>query len=134
MTTTGTDAAFFDLLDPGFRYDTAQVRAAAAASRYARTPTGIVVLRYRECAALMRDRRNVETLAKWGVESGPFARWMRGLHCRDGRGRWRLGAKFARDADCEVSGHSQRGRVQRCSICSSTRVWRCWSGTGSRSG
>jgi cytochrome P450 len=78
MTATGTGAAFLNLLDPGFRFDTAQVRAAAAANWYARTPTGIVVLRYRECAALMRDRRNVEHLAKWGVETGPFAQWMRG--------------------------------------------------------
>ena len=83
MTTTGTDAAFLNLLDPGFRYDTAQVRAAADANWYARTPTGIVVLRYRECAALMRDRRlrrgMSSTLARWGVESGPFAQWMRGF-------------------------------------------------------
>jgi cytochrome P450 len=82
MTTTGTDAAFLNLLDPGFRFDTAQVRAAAAANWYARTSTGIVVLRYRECAALMRDRRlrrgMSSTLAKWGVETGPFAQWMQG--------------------------------------------------------
>ena len=83
MTTTGTDGALLNLLDPGFRFDTAQVRAAAAANWYARTPTGIVVLRYQECAALMRDRRlrrgMSSTLAKWGVESGPFAEWMRGF-------------------------------------------------------
>ena len=80
MTTTGSDVAFLNLLDPQFRFDTPQVRAAAAANWYARTPTGIVVLRYPECAALMRDRRlhrgMSSTLAKWGVQSGPFAQWM----------------------------------------------------------
>jgi len=38
MTTTGTGAAFLNLLDPGFHFDTAQVCTAAAANWYARTP------------------------------------------------------------------------------------------------
>jgi cytochrome P450 len=81
--TTDTDAAFLDLLDPEFRVDSLQVRAARERNWYAGAPLGIAVLRHRECAALLRDRRlrrgSSSTLATWGVSSGPFAEWMRAI-------------------------------------------------------
>jgi cytochrome P450 len=79
--TPGTDVAFLDILDPAFRVDSPQVRAAAEASWWARTPIGIAVLRYPECLALLRDRRlrhgSVEKLAAYGVTTGLFADWLR---------------------------------------------------------
>ncbi|MGH3803816.1 MAG: cytochrome P450 [Pseudonocardiaceae bacterium] len=72
-----TDVAFFDILDPAFRVDSSEVRAAADARWWARTPIGLAVLRYRECLALLRDHRlrhgGVDTLAASGVISGLFA-------------------------------------------------------------
>ncbi|MGH3773877.1 MAG: hypothetical protein ACRDRW_21220 [Pseudonocardiaceae bacterium] len=47
------DIALFDILDPAFRVDSPEVRAAADASWWARTPIGIAVLRYRECLVLL---------------------------------------------------------------------------------
>jgi cytochrome P450 len=81
--TPGTDVAFLDILDPAFRVDSPEVRAAAAASWWARTPIGIAVLRYPECLALLRDRRlrhgSVEKLAAYGVTTGLFADWLRSM-------------------------------------------------------
>jgi cytochrome P450 len=74
--TAHTDVAFFNILDPAFRVDSAEVRAAADASWWARTPIGIAVLRYQECLTLLRDRRlrhgSLDTVAAYGVTSGPF--------------------------------------------------------------
>jgi len=76
-----TDIAFFDILDPAFRVDSPEVRAAADAGWWARTPIGIAVLRYQECATLMRDRRlrhgSLDILAAAGVTSGLFFDWLR---------------------------------------------------------
>lgn len=76
-----TDDAFFDILDPEFRVDSPEVRAAADTSWWARTPIGIAVLRYQECVTLLRDRRlrhgSVDTLAAYGVTTGLFADWLR---------------------------------------------------------
>lgn len=102
-----TDAAFLDLLDPDFRVDSPQVRAARERNWYARAPHGIAVLRHSECAALLRDRRlrrgSSSTLATWGLSSGPFAEWMRsillnlegGAHARQ---RALVGGAFGRRA------------------------------------
>jgi hypothetical protein len=82
MTTShGNDTALFDILDPAFRVDSPEVRAAADAGWCARTPIGIAVLRYPECLALLRDWRlrhgSLDRLAAYGVTSGLFADWMR---------------------------------------------------------
>jgi cytochrome P450 len=75
-----TDIALFDILDPTFRVDSPEVRAAAEAAWWARTPIGIAVLRYQECATLMRDRRlrqgSLDALAAAGVTAGPFFDWL----------------------------------------------------------
>ncbi len=74
------DPAILDFLDPQFRCSSPEVRAAAQADWWARTPIGLAVLRYRECLALLRDRRlrhgSLDILAAQGVTAGPFAEWM----------------------------------------------------------
>jgi cytochrome P450 len=78
---TDTDVTYLDILDPAFRVNSAEVRAAADANWYARTPIGIAVLRYPECQALLRDRRlrqgAMHMLTAAGVSSGLFADWLR---------------------------------------------------------
>ena len=85
MTATHPDAtrpepALLDILDPQFRCCSPEVRAAAQANWWARTPIGLAVLRYRECIALLRDRRlrhgSRDMLAAQGVTSGLFAQWL----------------------------------------------------------
>ncbi|HZE01972.1 MAG TPA: cytochrome P450, partial [Pseudonocardiaceae bacterium] len=80
-TSHGNDLAWFDILDPAFRVDSAEVRAAADAGWWARTPMGIAVLRYQECLALLRDGRlrhgSLDGLAAQGVTTGLFADWLR---------------------------------------------------------
>ncbi|MGH3811966.1 MAG: cytochrome P450 [Pseudonocardiaceae bacterium] len=75
------EVAFFDILDPAFRVDSPEVRVAADARWWARTPIGLAVLRYRECLALLRDHRlrhgGLDALAACGVTSGLFADWLR---------------------------------------------------------
>ncbi len=82
MTTTpDTNVAVFDILDPAFRVDSPEVRAAADAGWWARTPIGLAVLRYQECLALLRDPRlrqgSLDALVAYGVTSGPFFDWLR---------------------------------------------------------
>jgi hypothetical protein len=78
--TSAAETAFFDVLDPAFRVDSPEVRAAADAGWWARTPIGLAVLRYQECVALLRDRRLRHGSTGWltarDVTSGPFAEWM----------------------------------------------------------
>lgn len=74
------DIAVLDILDPAFRADSPEVRAAAEANWWARTPIGIAVLRYQECATLLRDRRlrqgSMDALIAHGVTTGLFADWL----------------------------------------------------------
>ncbi|MGH3852465.1 MAG: cytochrome P450 [Pseudonocardiaceae bacterium] len=81
MTTSHDDIAVLDILDPAFRADSPEVRAAAGAGWWARTSTGIAVLRYQECAALLRDRRlrqgSLDGLTIQGVTIGLFSDWLR---------------------------------------------------------
>ena len=81
MTTSPDDIAVFDILDPAFRVNSPEVRAAADASWWARTPIGIAVLRYQECLTLLRDRRlrhgSLDGLVAHGVTTGLFADWLR---------------------------------------------------------
>lgn len=79
--TSDSEIAFLNILDPAFRVDTPEVRAAADAGWWARTPIGIAVLRYQECQELLRERRlrqgSLDALAAYGVTSGPFVDWLR---------------------------------------------------------
>ncbi|MGH3934287.1 MAG: cytochrome P450 [Pseudonocardiaceae bacterium] len=75
-----TDIALFDILDPAFRVDSPEVRAAADAHWWARTSIGLAVLRYQECLVLLRDRRlrhgSLDSVAARGVTAGPFFTWL----------------------------------------------------------
>ncbi|MGW4844906.1 cytochrome P450 [Nocardia brasiliensis] len=72
--------AELNVLDPAFRPDSPEVAAARAANWYARTPIGFAVLRHREAAALLVDRRvrwgGVESLAAQGITAGPAVEWI----------------------------------------------------------
>lgn len=70
---------YLDIADPAFSVQSDQVRAARAASWYARTNYELAVLRHDEMSALLKDRRLAQGSARWpernGVTDGPFARW-----------------------------------------------------------
>jgi cytochrome P450 len=89
-----SDIALFDILDPAFRIDSPEVRAAADTNWWARTPIGLVVLRYQECVTLLRERRlrhgAGELVAAYGVTSGAFAQWLQTtLLCTEGQAHQR---------------------------------------------
>jgi cytochrome P450 len=73
-------APFIDTLDPAYDAD---IHAAHAAARekswYAQTPAGILVLRYADVLAVLRDRRwrelGADGLAAAGITSGPLWDW-----------------------------------------------------------
>jgi cytochrome P450 len=95
MTAIPDAVAFFDTFAPGFRIDTTEIRTAAKTNWYARTPMGLAILRYEECAALLRNRRLVhgimDRLAYQGLTGGPFMDWMRrGLLALEGEQHDRL--------------------------------------------
>ena len=73
------EIAYIDLFDPACRADSPEVIAAREACWYAHTPLGLAVLRYAECALLLRDRRlrpgSRETLSSQDVTEGPLAQW-----------------------------------------------------------
>ncbi|MGH4023631.1 MAG: cytochrome P450 [Pseudonocardiaceae bacterium] len=77
---THPEPVLLNILDPQFSCSSPEVRAAAQAAWWARTPVGLAVLRYRECVALLRDRRlrhgSRDMLTARGVTSGPFAQWL----------------------------------------------------------
>lgn len=74
---TVTTAATLDLLAADFRIDSPVVREAAGRHWYAMTPLGPAVLRYDDCAAILRDRRfhqaAADHLADQGITDGPLA-------------------------------------------------------------
>jgi|SRR3954470_4541024 cytochrome P450 len=75
VTTADSDVVTLDVLDPAYRIDGPEVRAAREANWYARTPMGIAVLRHDEISQLLTDRRLVQgshlILAAQGVLEGP---------------------------------------------------------------
>lgn len=75
-----TELPFLDLLDPGFRPDGPEVRAARAEHWCARTPMGLAVLRHRQLCALLADRRLAQgthrVLTSQGITEGPLVDWM----------------------------------------------------------
>ncbi|HYZ15101.1 MAG TPA: cytochrome P450 [Candidatus Acidoferrum sp.] len=74
---------FLNIVDPGFRADSEDVERAREVSWYARTPLGIVVLRYHHVVAFLKDGRlhsGTSTLLKLrGVEDGPLQDWWRNV-------------------------------------------------------
>ena len=63
-------APYLDFLDPDFSTRSEAVRAARAASWYARTPFGIAVLRHREVGLLLRDKRLRQGSHAWPQHTG----------------------------------------------------------------
>jgi cytochrome P450 len=83
VNTAPSDLAFLDLLDPAFRPDGPEMRAARAAHWCAHTPMGLAVLRHDKLTALLSDRRLVQgthrTLATQGITDGPLVEWMNSI-------------------------------------------------------
>jgi cytochrome P450 len=73
---------FFDLADPGFSVNSAEVHQARQACWWARTSYGIAVLRYDQASRLLRHPDLRQGSAAWpghhGITSGPFADWWAG--------------------------------------------------------
>ena len=73
------DVPYFDISDPFFSASSGQVRAARAASWFARTKFGLAVLRYDEVSALLKDRRLRQGSFAWpaqnGIEQGLLSEW-----------------------------------------------------------
>jgi len=74
------DPAFIDTLDPAYDADIhAAHRAAREQCWYARTPAGLLLLRYEDVYAMVRDRRwrelGRDALAMAGITSGPLFDW-----------------------------------------------------------
>jgi cytochrome P450 len=78
-----SELPYLDVMDPGFRPDSAEVRAARAAHWCARTPMGFAVLRHDKIAMLLADRRlrqgTYRFLTAQGVTEGPLAEWMNSI-------------------------------------------------------
>src|SRR2546428_12304772 len=72
------EAPFLDVLDPEFPR-MADVAAARERNWYATTALGPMVLRYREAAELLADRRFTmrgEFLERYGITHGPLYDWV----------------------------------------------------------
>jgi cytochrome P450 len=73
------DVPYFDISDPFFSASSERVRAARAASWFARTRFGLAVLRYDEVSALLKDRRLRQGSFAWpaqnGIEQGLLSEW-----------------------------------------------------------
>jgi len=73
------DVPYFDISDPSFSASSEQVRAARAASWFARTTFGLAVLRYDAVSALLKDRRLRQGSFAWpaqnGIEEGLLSEW-----------------------------------------------------------
>ncbi|MGH9011334.1 MAG: cytochrome P450 [Acidimicrobiia bacterium] len=79
--TETTAASTLDLLAADFRVNSEAVREAAERHWYAETTLGPAVLRYEDCAAILRDRRfrqgGADHLADQGITDGPLAEMWR---------------------------------------------------------
>jgi cytochrome P450 len=69
----------FNVSDPEFSVRSAEVQAAREQHWYATTNLGVAVLRYEECAALLKDRRLRQGSGRWpahyGITEGTLAQW-----------------------------------------------------------
>jgi cytochrome P450 len=74
------EVPFFNIFDPEFSFNSAEMIAAQARSWYAASPAGLLVLRYAEAQELLRDRRLDHNGKRYmeqtcGVFSGPAYDW-----------------------------------------------------------
>lgn len=79
-----TSVPFIDTLDPAYDADIHAVhRAARERSWYARTPIGLIFLRYEDVLWLLRDRRwrqlGADALVAAGITDGPLHEWFRDM-------------------------------------------------------
>ncbi|MEW2357375.1 cytochrome P450 [Spirillospora sp. NPDC029432] len=74
-----TAAPYFNIADPTFSVQSAEVRKAREQGWYARTNYGVAVLRYDEVSRLLKHPRLRQGSVKWpahhGITTGPFADW-----------------------------------------------------------
>jgi cytochrome P450 len=78
-TTVFHNVPFLNVVDPEFDFNSPEVAEARARSWYAETPIGLIILRYREAQALLRDHRVYSNGERYmemnGVTSGPIHDW-----------------------------------------------------------
>ena len=89
------NAPYLDVADPAFSIRSAEVKAARAASWFARTPYGLAVLRYDEVQKMLRHPKLRQGSHLWpqhnGVTTGKFATWWCNmLLCQEGDTHARL--------------------------------------------
>jgi cytochrome P450 len=76
---SSSDVPFLNVVDPGFSFGTAEVAEAQATNWYADSPMGLLVLRYAESHALLRDQRLDHNGKRFmemnGVFDGPIYDW-----------------------------------------------------------
>lgn len=80
MENSTAKTAHLDILDPEFSPGGDQVRAARAANWYATTPAGMAVLRHKEIATLLSDRRlrqgSLDYVREQGLNESLFDEWL----------------------------------------------------------
>ena len=73
------EAPFLNPTGPDFKLDSDEFRDARAKNWFARTPFGYSILRYDDCAALLKEPRlhqaSTQLLAMRGVTAGPIVTW-----------------------------------------------------------
>lgn len=90
------EVPFFNIFDPEFDFNSAEMNAAQARGWYAASPVGLLVLRYAEAQELLRDRRLDHNGKRFmeqtcGVFSGPAYDWyVPMISNRDGEDHSRL--------------------------------------------
>ena len=79
MSTIASEVPFLDVTDPGFSFGAREVAEAQERNWYAESPVGLLVLRYAEAHALLRDQRldhnGARFMAMNGVTGGPIHDW-----------------------------------------------------------
>lgn len=73
-------AAFLNIIDPEFDFDSPEVALAQAKNWYAESPMGLLVLRYTEAHELLRDQRLTHNFQSYlemnGIFDGPIYDWL----------------------------------------------------------
>jgi cytochrome P450 len=94
MATATPGAPYLDLADPTFSTGSDKVLAAREQSWYARTDTGLAVLRYDEAARLIKDPHLRSGIRNWPAQvgiTGPWATWWTStIGCHEGADHERL--------------------------------------------
>lgn len=79
MSMVMSEVPFLDVTEPGFSFGSREVAAAQERNWYAQSPVGLLVLRYAEAHALLRDQRldhnGARFMAMNGVTGGPIHDW-----------------------------------------------------------